>query len=105
MSGSINLRFPHGQVAYYEATCDVCDWKARRLARTATELAQRQHETQCRPPLPEVIPDIDFPWPPCPICDGDLSGDDGWWCDRCEVAWAPNGTRGERQGEDQEASR
>lgn len=82
---------------YWKAGCDLCPWTSGPLIYLDAKSAQENHETECRPPTPDVIPDIDFPYPPCPICDGELTHDDGWWCDRCQVAWPNNGTGGEHQ--------
>ena len=38
------------------------------------------------------LPEIDFPWPDCPICGVELQHEDGWWCDACCVSWRSNGT-------------
>lgn len=44
------------------------------------------------------LPEIDFPWPDCPICGGGLEHDDSWWCMECEVFWQRNGTNPEYDG-------
>lgn len=45
---------------------------------------------------PERIPNVDFPWPQCPVCDDgtELGHDDDWWCSKCYHAWHTDGTRG-----------
>lgn len=43
----------------------------------------------------DPIPDLDM-MPPCPICDGGLSYDEGFWCEVCEVQWNNSGYQGER---------
>ena len=46
---------------------------------------------------PTKVLDIDWPYPPCPICHLDLEHTgDGWWCDVCCIAWEESGCRGER---------
>lgn len=45
---------------------------------------------------PTAVRDIDWPFPPCPVCDLDLEHDDGWWCDVCCVYWSENGTHPRR---------
>ena len=35
------------------------------------------------------IPDLDFPWPSCPICSdgGEMHYDDTWYCASCGASW------------------
>lgn len=43
------------------------------------------------------LPDIEFDYPPCPICTGDLEYDDGLWiCQGCNVVWERDGSNGTR---------
>ena len=41
-------------------------------------------------------PDVEFSYPPCPICEAELEGDDASLrCEACEAWWGPDGTGGE----------
>lgn len=54
------------------------------------------HEHRCKPPLPDEIPDLDFPPPECPVCEGRLEHDgDGWNCYRCCAWWGSDGHFGD----------
>lgn len=46
------------------------------------------------------IPEIEFPWPPCPVCDKELWHDgDGWDCHDCNLGWDQHGRYGKWQSE------
>lgn len=40
------------------------------------------------------VPDIQFDYPPCPVCTGLLECDGSWSCGGCGVVWDENGTGG-----------
>lgn len=66
-------------------------WEARKR-----EQAKRRQEDRAEFfKSGDEIPDLDL-MPPCPICDGNLDYDDGFYCEECEVQWATNGTEGHR---------
>lgn len=39
--------------------------------------------------------DLEFPPPPCPICQEDLTYDDGWTCWSCRASWDSQGQEGD----------
>lgn len=40
------------------------------------------------------LPDIEFPWPDCPVCDGDLEHTgDAWHCEGCATSWHLSGSK------------
>lgn len=45
--------------------------------------------------LAAKIPELEFPPPPCSICDGELDFDETWTCPVCQVTWDSRGSRGE----------
>lgn len=46
--------------------------------------------------FPERVPDLEFRYPECPVCDDgtELSHDAGWYCETCGHGWYSDGTRG-----------
>ena len=71
------------------------EWMADRRRRAAEYEAEQRAEFFASFKGDRPIPDIEFDYPPCPICTGDLTCDGSWWCDACCVGWDNNGGRGE----------
>lgn len=76
---------------YLEELCrgwhdDDCE-RRERFAICHCHKRQREARGLTEPPTE----DLDFPPPSCPSCGHELWFDDGWRCDRCALAWQPNG--------------